>query len=198
MIDSENLPEEVRGVYYKDNSLERVASNLTGIKDQTKAIKEFFRFIESFHSGSKLLLLGSGGNSLTKDLEKKFPSMDFIPLDYRYGFYLEEKPTKSKIMIGGDWNHLPFSDQSIQGFICHHSFPYWATSTGTYESGFSEIDRVAKNDARMIFTGYGDTNWSMDRFLQASQKFSWETKVSIVDQEMDGSFTYRGISTKSK
>ena len=181
---------------YSDDSLTRVAKHLTGEESKEGALRKFFSFIESFPPGSKLLILGSGGNSLTKELESKYPDIDFAACDYRYGHNSTKSPTKTKIMVGGDWNKLPFSSESFQGFICHHSFPYWARSRASMESGLLEIDRVVKSDAKMIFTGYGNTLNDMQNFFKISEKIGWSTDTSIIQEEMDGSIVYRGGSTK--
>ena len=100
------------------------------------------------------MVLGSGGNTLVKELEEKYPKLNFVSLDLSYflahknveGLSLQnsnesKKIDESKNMLSADWQDLPFGNGSFEGLFSHLSFPYWGKN---FEKSMAEVSRVSK------------------------------------------------------
>jgi len=184
----------IEGAYMTNNNLESVAKMMGG--ENPNALFEFF---SGFKEGSKVLILGSGGNTLVKELEEKYPKLDFISLDLSYflahnnteGLSLQnnnesKKIDESKNMLSADWQDLPFANSSFDGLFSHFSFPYWGKN---FEKSMAEVSRVSKNGAKWLFDGTDRE----EEFKSTLKSEGWSLKFfQSREADLDGTMYFAG------
>jgi len=184
----------IEGAYMTNNDLESVAKMMGG--ESSNALYEFFA---GFQDGSNILVLGSGGNTLVKELEEKYPKLKFVSLDLSYFLANREQNALSlqsgsestlldqtKHMISADWQDLPFADKSFDGLFSHFSFPYWGKN---FKKSLSEVSRVAKPGARWLFDGTDKES----EFKEGLKNNDWElTAFRSQEADLDGTMYFVG------
>lgn len=184
----------IEGAYMTNNNLESVAKMMGG--ENPNALFEFFN---RFEDGSNVLVLGSGGNTLVKELEQKYPKLSFVSLDLSYfladknagGLSLQndnesKNVDESKNMLSADWQDLPFADGSFDGLFSHFSFPYWGKN---FEKSMLEVSRVSKNGSRWLFDGTDKE----EAFKETLKSDGWDLKsFRLQEADLDGTMYFVG------
>lgn len=198
-----SLNKEVKSIPYTDADVSMIARHFFNETENLNARNQLFEVLQDLPVESRVLVLGSGMNTAISELEKSFSSLDFISLDFRYAHPGMAKPVKSNHMLSADWYKLPLASNSINLFLCHHSFPYWIRTSSDLELGMREIDRVSAVNSSMYFTGYDQTNTdtsemitSRTMFTNIARKIGWIGETFQIDQEMDGAVVFGGHFSK--
>lgn len=188
----------IEGAYMTNNDLKSVSKMMGG--ENKNALFDFF---SNFSDGAKIVVLGSGGNTLVSELEEKYPKLNFVSLDLSY-FLVQKKIdklslqnsqeskeiAKSQSMLSADWQDLPFADKSVDGLFSHFSFPYWGKN---FKKTMSEIFRVSKDGAKWFFDGADQE----DEFKQTLHDQGWDLQTFWSKEvDMDGTRYFVGQAIK--
>lgn len=187
----------IEGIAMTDYSLEETAKTM-GLENP----KALFEFFDNFKDDSKILILGSGGNTFTKELEQKFPKLNFTSLDLSYflvhregeELFLQHEGKsltleKSKQMLSANWEQLPFRKESFDGFFSHYSFPFWGKN---FDEGVGDISRVAKQGSKWFFDGHTRDN----DFQQILEENNWALESLKTSAEFFGLKYFVGKAVK--
>lgn len=198
-----SLNKEVKSIHYTDAGVSMIARHFFNEADNLNSVNRLFEVLQVMPVESRVLVLGSGMNTAISELEDRFPSIDLISLDFRYAHPGMLKPAKSNNLLSADWYKLPLASNSINLFLCHHSFSYWIRTSSDLELGMREVDRVSAVNGSMYFTGYDQTNTdtpemmtSRTVFTNIARKLGWNGEIFEIDQEMDGSVVFGGHFSK--
>lgn len=74
----------------------------------------------------RTLILGSGTGVLTSILEQHSQGIEIVSIDIAFSMlYKNRNLAASALLVQADVHELPFSSHSVDGIICHNSFPHF-------------------------------------------------------------------------
>ena len=174
---------EIDGIEFTDNDIGGTAVDMTGISQKEVAVEKFCEFFDDLNGGSKILMVGTGMNTLVEQLEERYPKLHFVSADLSYSILDKDKNKKATIEIGTkpeevklaknmialDWNDLPFSPNSLDAVFGHYSFPYWEDRPGEFDKVVEKVSEIVKKNGKWYFDG----RFRSDEFLDTLVKNEW-------------------------
>lgn len=141
---------------------------------------EIFGGIKGFFiSDSNVLDLGSGSGKAVKEINNEFKTKNIkcVGIDHRY---FEKKPDDAENLFAGDFENLPFDDESFDRILSVESFPCWLPNDEKLIDRYiEEITRVSKLGTiwRGTFATYDFEDkviFSTDQIMEKFTKSGWE------------------------
>ncbi len=100
--------------------------------------------IKFFQPGETLLDLGCGVGVAAGQMQAEFPDIRVIAMDKGLGTKLDPIYRKYGDYIGGDWNKLPFKDNTFTRILAVESFPKHADWIWGFKDTFKDITRISQ------------------------------------------------------
>ena len=125
-------------------------------------------FFKDIRKGENILVLGAGGNTITKQLAEHLSNLKFVAFDLKY--VVTPPNTKTENMVTADWGKIPFGDSVFAGVVSVYSFPYWETIDDNLLTNVKDISRCSKAGTRWYFNGRNNES----NFFEMIKNHGWE------------------------
>lgn len=124
-------------VYFPQSQTGPEVISFHQLKNRMGGQEQFFR--KSEH----VLDIGAEAGVAVAQLKAEHPEISFVGLDYGYGVEMNPAFKDYGHYVGGDWNHLPFKDNSFTRILSVESFPKHAEWIWDNGNTFKDITRVS-------------------------------------------------------
>lgn len=128
----------------KDNKLSSREDESVQFTWDWKEDEIFGGFDNFFSNDASALDLGSGKGVALKEINEQFKDRNVkcVGIDYRY---IQKPQQNSKKLVAGDFENLPFKDNSFNRILSVESFPCWLPNKEkAIDQYVSEITRVSQ------------------------------------------------------
>lgn len=154
-------------------------ASLKEVKKSTGGQKVFF------NDGEKVLDIGAGAAVALAQLSAEHPKVGFVALEKGYSKNIEPAFKEYGNYVGGDWNFLPFKDDSFTRIMSVESFPKHAEWIWDFKQTFRDITRISKAGTIWRGTHLGlrnketaqESEW-ISEMLQSMTTNGWDVFVS--------------------
>lgn len=189
-------------------NVEAYALRLFKVKDSpADPIAQFEHFLRerTTDGPERVLILGAGKNRLAAQLEERLPEIACISFDYIYAhedrdniksintITDESLPedrgigpvSRTKYLVGGSWDVLPFANGSFSKVLSVSSFPTWVQFADEVCRTTAQVTRVAQPGALWGYIGPARQEFQ-DLFLRQLQAHGWQTDPDNLIPRMVG------------
>lgn len=125
-----------------------------------------------FKEGSRVLDIGAGAGVAVAGLKMQYPNISFTALEKGYNQNIEPAYKEYGDYVGGDWNNLPFKENSFNRILSVESFPKHAEWIWDFERTFRDVTKVSSPGTIWRGTHFG-TNYDDNRPMDSD----WVTEM---------------------